>query len=59
MQALDSPFCAPLYGTYCDDRSVYFLTEALLGGELWYHLKCVSFGWRLTREAVRAALSAR
>jgi cGMP-dependent protein kinase len=41
MQALDSPFCAPLYGAYCDARSVYFLTEALLGGELWYHLKCV------------------
>ena len=35
---MDTKFCVQLYGTYSDDLHVYFLMEAVLGGELYYLL---------------------
>ncbi|EDQ89422.1 uncharacterized protein MONBRDRAFT_25571 [Monosiga brevicollis MX1] len=39
MAGLDSPFCTRLVATFKDDCYFYLLSEALLGGELWRHLK--------------------
>ena len=40
LACLHSKFCIKLYATYKDEFNVYFLTEAVLGGELFYLLKC-------------------
>ena len=39
LSKLDSDFCIRLYATYKDELCVYFLMEAVLGGELFYLLK--------------------
>lgn len=39
LNSLDSSFCIRFYGTYQDKLHVYFLMEAILGGELFYLLK--------------------
>lgn len=39
MSILDSPFIVKLEGTYQDHSKVYFLMEAILGGELFTVLR--------------------
>merc|ERR1712176_979163 len=36
---LDSPFCVKLYGTFKTETTIYFLTEVVLGGELFTVLR--------------------
>eukprot|EP01147_Barroeca_monosierra_P010619 gene10619-2741_t len=39
MEVINCKFCAPLYQTFKDERYIYMLTEALMGGDLWRHLR--------------------
>jgi len=39
MAALNSKFCAKLFGTYKDELNIYFLLEPILGGELFSLLR--------------------
>ena len=47
---LDSPFCVKLYATFKTETTVYFLTEVVLGGELFTVLRYnVKFDHKATR----------
>ncbi|KAJ3610689.1 hypothetical protein NHX12_022781 [Muraenolepis orangiensis] len=43
LQLTNSPFIVRLYRTFRDDKCVYLLMEACLGGELWSVLRDVNF----------------